>query len=321
MLSNFPSDAHLHRTQQSLFTVSLAPSAGILKPAVSRQTDMSHRKVMAPKAGVISRPAAINMSTFNSSIVPGRTQPLQVATTPRTGVVMRASAGDSFRGVSSSFGGLSKRAAFTAGSKLRSSAIGTPKTRIGASRTQDHMNQLTAFGRGAKRSGTALFAMNEDYPSDTQPPEGNTATISGDKDTAWVDTEYRVMDKWSETIDVDKNPFVKALKLGLSVFKEKKPPTLDQLTELNKTTRDFVDENLPKFQKDPVYWAYHAARTGFFLSTGNYLAKKSGLDLYGFDSKDPNAQEKMVESYSRYIIDFFRTYEQDVENIQKGYYK
>jgi hypothetical protein len=29
----------------------------------------------------------------------------------------------------------------------------------------------------------------------------------------------------------------------------------------------------------------------------------------------------MVESYSRYIIDFFRTYEQDVENIQKGYYK
>lgn len=102
---------------------------------------------------------------------------------------------------------------------------------------------------------------------------GNTATISGEKDTKWIDADYQVMpeNRW-KPIEIDKNPIFKALKLGMSVFKEKKPPTTEQLKDLQDSTKDFVDENLPKFQKDPVYWSYHTARTGFFLGTGNFLA-------------------------------------------------
>jgi len=37
------------------------------------------------------------------------------------------------------------------------------------------------------------------------------------------------------------------LKLGISVFKDQKPPTMEQINELNDTTKEFVDENLPKF--------------------------------------------------------------------------
>ena len=81
-------------------------------------------------------------------------------------------------------------------------------------------------------------------PSET---ETTTATITGEGNTAWVDTDYQVTNKWDEPIDVDKNPLFKALKLGINVFKDQKPPTMEQITELNDTTKEFVDENLPKF--------------------------------------------------------------------------
>jgi hypothetical protein len=79
------------------------------------------------------------------------------------------------------------------------------------------------------------------------------------------------------------------LKLGISVFKDKKPPTIDQLNDLRDSTKDFVEENLPRIKKDPVYWAYHTARTGFFVGAGNFLASSGGLDLYKTDSTDPDA--------------------------------
>ena len=77
--------------------------------------------------------------------------------------------------------------------------------------------------------------------------ETTTATITGEGNTAWIDTDYQVLNKWDEPIDVNKNPLFKALKLGISVFKDQKPPTMDQINELNDTTKEFVDENLPKF--------------------------------------------------------------------------
>ena len=120
----------------------------------------------------------------------------------------------------------------------------------------------------------------------------STATISGDKDTtAWIHADHQVIpdDRWDQSLEVDKNPIFKALKLGISVFKDKIPPTIDQLNDLRDSTKDFVDENLPKIQKDPVYWAYHTARTGFFVGSGNILANAAGLDLYKTDSEDPDA--------------------------------
>ena len=77
--------------------------------------------------------------------------------------------------------------------------------------------------------------------------ESSTATITGEGNTAWVDTDYQVTNKWDEPIDVNKNPLFKALKLGINVFKDQKPPTMEQINELNDTTKEFVDENLPKF--------------------------------------------------------------------------
>lgn len=64
-----------------------------------------------------------------------------------------------------------------------------------------------------------------------------------------------------------------------------------------------------------MYWAYHTARTGFFLGTGNFLANQAGMDLYGTSSDDPDAQEKLLEGYGKYVLDYFKLYEQDVENI------
>lgn len=58
-------------------------------------------------------------------------------------------------------------------------------------------------------------------------PSVVTATISGEGNTAWIDTDYQVTNKWDEPIDIDKNPLFKALKLGMSVFKEQKPPTME----------------------------------------------------------------------------------------------
>lgn len=93
------------------------------------------------------------------------------------------------------------------------------------------MYQYSSFGRGAKgkRGGTALFAMADDYdtlPSENQPYSDSTATITGEGNTAWIDTEHQVINKWDEPIEVEKNPLFQALKLGISVFKDQKPPTI-----------------------------------------------------------------------------------------------
>jgi len=58
---------------------------------------------------------------------------------------------------------------------------------------------------------------------------------------------------------------------------------------LASSTKDFVDETLPKVQKDPQYWAYHTARTGFFVATGNYMANQAGLELFKTESNDDDA--------------------------------
>jgi hypothetical protein len=186
------------------------------------------------------------------------------------------------------------------------------------------MYQYSSSAKG--RKGTALYAKTNDGDAEefSGPSSGkSTGTISGEKDTAWVNAKYQVIpeDRWNQSLEIDKNPIFKALKLGMSVFKDKKPPTIDQLEDLRDSTKEFYDENIPKIKKDPVYWAYHTARTGFFVGAGNILARSGGLDLYKTDSTDPDASEKMIKGYMGYILDFFKLYEQDVESIQKGYYK
>ena len=95
---------------------------------------------------------------------------------------------------------------------------------MGQGRSQDQLYQYSSFGRGGakgKRGGTALFAMSDDQmEQSSSETEATTATITGEGNTAWVDTDYQVTNKWDEPIDVNKNPLFKALKLGISVFKD-----------------------------------------------------------------------------------------------------
>lgn len=51
------------------------------------------------------------------------------------------------------------------------------------------------------------------------------------------------------------------------------------------------------------------------------MANQAGLKLFESDSKDEDAQEQMIKGYLGYITDFYKTFELDVENIQKGYYR
>tara|TARA_B110000285_G_C15093552_1_gene600555 strand:- start:675 stop:1061 length:387 start_codon:yes stop_codon:yes gene_type:complete len=52
------------------------------------------------------------------------------------------------------------------------------------------------------------------------------------------------------------------------------------------------------------------------------MANQAGLKLFEADTtNDEDASEKLLKGYMSYILDFFKTYELDVENIQKGYYR
>lgn len=121
--------------------------------------------------------------------------------------------------------------------------------------------------------------------------------------------------------DVKSTPLFKAFKLGLNSLEKRKPPTIEEVKDLADSTRKFVEDNREKIQKDPKYWAYHTARTGFFIGSGLTLARGAGLDLFEVDQNDPDAREKMAEGYLSYILDFFNLYEMDVNNIQMGYYR
>ena len=102
--------------------------------------------------------------------------------------------------------------------------------------------QALASNSGGPSAPSTPFANMWWYDS-----SNNKLYIRNEGNTAWIDTDYQVVNKWDEPIDVNKNPLFKALKLGISVFKDQKPPTMDQINELNDTTKEFVDENLPKF--------------------------------------------------------------------------
>lgn len=52
------------------------------------------------------------------------------------------------------------------------------------------------------------------------------------------------------------------------------------------------------------------------------MANQAGLKLFEVDNTvDEDATEKMVKGYMSYILDFFKTYELDYENIENGYYR
>jgi hypothetical protein len=52
------------------------------------------------------------------------------------------------------------------------------------------------------------------------------------------------------------------------------------------------------------------------------MANQAGLKLFEADTtNDEEASEKLLKGYMSYILDFFKTYELDVENIQSGYYR
>ena len=58
------------------------------------------------------------------------------------------------------------------------------------------------------------------------------------------------------------------------------------------------------------------------MLTGNYMANQAGLKLFEADTTaDEDASEKVLKGYMSYILDFFKTYELDVENIQNGFYR
>lgn len=147
----------------------------------------------------------------------------------RANVIMKSSADNNIKG-SSSFN-IASQSTFS-GAKINNSVISGPSSNIGGTRTQDQMYKYSSFARGAnggKRGGTALFAMTtatdenetELLPSETE------VEVTGEGDTAWVDANYQASSKWDTPIDVEKNPLVQALKLGLSVFKDQKPPTIE----------------------------------------------------------------------------------------------
>lgn len=52
------------------------------------------------------------------------------------------------------------------------------------------------------------------------------------------------------------------------------------------------------------------------------MANQAGLNLYQADTTaDEDAPEKLLKGYMSYILDFFKLYELDAENIEKGYYR
>lgn len=57
------------------------------------------------------------------------------------------------------------------------------------------------------------------------------------------------------------------------------------------------------------------------MATGNYMANQAGMELYKTDATDDEASEKLLKGYMSYILDFFKTYELDAENIENGYYR
>jgi hypothetical protein len=61
------------------------------------------------------------------------------------------------------------------------------------------MYQYSSSAKG--RQGTALYAMANDGSEFVGPSSGKaTGTISGEKDTAWVDADYQVIpdDRWNQ---------------------------------------------------------------------------------------------------------------------------
>lgn len=164
-------------------------------------------------------------------------------TSTRSNVIMKSTADNSIQGASSlNIGSVS------GAKKINKIGLTGQPSKLTVGKTQDQIYQYSSFGRGAKRRGGPLYAMADDsMPSDVDNGTVATATVTGEGNTAWIDTGYQVTSKWDEPIEIDKNPFYKALKLGVSVFKDQKPPTIEQLTELNDTTKEFVEDNLPKF--------------------------------------------------------------------------
>lgn len=68
------------------------------------------------------------------------------------------------------------------------------------------------------------------YATTTEGDNVGAPTTSGETDTTWVDADYQVIPDgrvFNQPIDVEKNPLYKALKLGLTVIKDQKPPTMD----------------------------------------------------------------------------------------------
>lgn len=140
-------------------------------------------------------------------------------------------------------------------------------------------------------------------------------------------SRLRVTNKFEAPLQTDNNPLFKFADL---VFKGR-PPKLEELTDLLNSTQETIREDvLPRIKSadDLKYWGYHTARTGFFVTSALLSSATSGLELLPAKTDDESA--KVANERSRlesakglliYVLDVFRNYEMDAENISQGYYR
>ena len=129
----------------------------------------------------------------------------------------------------------------------------------------------------------------------------------------------KIINKYIEKAKVETNPVYNGLSLAIDAANGKRPKR-EEVQDLFKNTREFIEERREKVRENPRLWAYNTLRSGFFFASGVTAANQNELDLFSAfapksgednDTAEEKAekQKKTVMEYTNLLMNYEKMYD------------